>query len=457
MEKIMKFNKNKTFGYLFTILICVTSTLQCGKLKGTSIDANSIAIKENSTLLKEPQGIVMDAYGTLYITDSTSHKIYKVTPEGIMNVIAGTGEAGFQEDSNGAIDGINSQLNSPKGIALDKSGNLYVADTFNHRIRKITPEGITSTIAGTGEAGFQEDSNGAIDAINSKFNFPSAIVIANDGNLYVADTANHRIRKITPEGITSTIAGTGEAGFEEDADGINNDITSKFNFPSAIVIAEDGSIYVADTSNHRIRRILYGNSATITIAGTGERGFEEDTDGLSNGITSKLNTPMSLAIDKNYLYIADTNNHRIRKVDIRNGHAFQFTTATIAGNGHLVFINVYGGEEHEGHKHDENSPYYKVLGSYAEDSDGARTQRKESSSSSSTSSVLLNEEGEEVTQTVENDFYEWYEDVTSEFNYPQGITIDSDGNLYVADTSNSMIRKVTPQGITSTIVGKVLK
>ena len=220
---------------------------------------------------------------------------------------------GFAEDTDGTTGGITSRFNTPSGVAVDSAGNVYVADTYNHRIRKITPSGITSTIAGSGATdfdnpGFAEDSDGTTGGITSRFNAPSGVAVDSAGNVYVADTSNHRIRKITPSGITSTIAGSGYRGFgdnfAEDTDGTTGGITSLFKSPYGIAVDLAGNMYVADTSNHRIRKITpSGVTSTITAANFG------------NSLIASLDTPLGVAIDSTgNIYVANTNNHLIHKI-----------------------------------------------------------------------------------------------------------------------------------------------
>jgi sugar lactone lactonase YvrE len=234
----------------------------------------------------KPSGIASDAAGNLYVADTFNHRIRKITPAGEVSTLAG-GDEGF-------ADGIGSDamLKRPFGITSDAAGNLYVADTENHRIRKITPAGVVSTLAdGVGD--------------DAKFDDPSGIASDAAGNLYVANTANNRIRKITPAGAVSTLAG-GERGF---ADGVGSD--AKFYWPSGITIDAAGNLYVADYRNHRIRKITPTGEVS-TLAG-GEKGF---ADGV--GSDAKFDHPFGVTIDAvGNLYVTDTLNHRIRKIEIR--------------------------------------------------------------------------------------------------------------------------------------------
>jgi sugar lactone lactonase YvrE len=240
-----------------------------------------------------PNGIASDAAGNLYVADTANDRIRKITPAGEVSTIAG-GVHGFADGIGG-----DARFKLPSGIASDAAGNLYVADTANDRIRKITPAGEVSTLAG--------DEYGFADGVGSdaRFKLPFGITSDAAGNLYVADHYNNRIRKITPAGVVSTIAGS-EEGF---ADGIEGD--ARFHRPTGIVVDAAGNLYVADSGNDRIRKITQAGVVS-TLAG-GEEGL---ADGV--GSDARFNEPRGIAIDAaGNLYVADYGNDRIRKIEIR--------------------------------------------------------------------------------------------------------------------------------------------
>lgn len=187
----------------------------------------------------QPLDVVADDQGNVYVADNTSHRIRKVTPAGVVTTLAGDGTAGYQDGTGTAA-----KFKNPSGLTLDLDGNIIVADRLNNRIRKITPAGVVTTVAGSGTSGLQEG-----DALTAKFADPYGVVVDAGGNILVAELTNARIRQITPAGQVSTLAGS-SAGF---ADGLSN--TAKFNQPTDLAVGSDGKIYVAEVTNHRIRMI----------------------------------------------------------------------------------------------------------------------------------------------------------------------------------------------------------
>ncbi|MBW3544152.1 MAG: IPT/TIG domain-containing protein [Bacteroidetes bacterium] len=243
-----------------------------------------------------PTAIAIDAAGNLYVTEYTGHRIRKITPAGEVSTVAGSGVEGF---ADGAA--AEAQFSKPSGIAVDAAGNLYVGDKHNHRIRKITPDGQVSTLAGSGTEGFADGLGEA-----AQFNNPAGLTIDGDGNLYLADTDNERVRKVTPDGEVSTVAGSGIAGF---ADGPAEE--AQFNETWDVWVANDGVLYIADYKNHRIRMITTDGTVR-SIAGSGEAGKEDGVEGLAS-----FNQPggITMGID-GHLYVADNRNFLIRKITI---------------------------------------------------------------------------------------------------------------------------------------------
>jgi hypothetical protein len=319
--------------------------------------------------LANPVGVVQDGSGNLYIADSQNHRIRKVAASGIITTVAGTGSYGFSGDGGAATA---ANLANPAGVALDGGGNLYIADSQNHRIRKVSTLGIITTLAGNGTAGFGGD---GATATAASLNNPVGVAVDGVGNVYIADALNHRIRKVATSGIITTVAGTGAVGFGGDGAVAT---TAILNTPAGVAVDGTGKFYISDQKNQRVRMVSAAGVIT-TVAGNGTAGYSEDNVAAN---TTSLNNPAGLALDGNgNLYIADQSNHRIRKVSAGG------TISTVAGNG----TGTYNGD------------------------DGMAT----------TTSLYL----------------------------PGGVLIDGTGNLYIADALNHRIRKVATNGIITTVAG----
>lgn len=243
----------------------------------------------------DPFGIAVAADGTVYIADAgENNRIRKIAPDGTVMTLAG-GSEGFADGTAAAA-----SFNTPSGLAVSKDGSLFVADTGNNRIRKITPEGQVSTIAGDGTAGYADG-----PAAQAKFNGPIGVAVDQRGNIFVADTYNDRIRMITTDGQVSTVAGHGTPGF---ADGDRR--VALFDSPCGIITAADGSLIVADTGNDRLRKITpEGNVTTLTI-------------------TDNLSSPLGLALSHDgFLYVTELDRSRIVQI------APDGTARVVAGGG----------------------------------------------------------------------------------------------------------------------------
>jgi sugar lactone lactonase YvrE len=245
---------------------------------------------------------VVDAAGNLFISDMSSASIRKVTPGGVISIIAGNGTQDFSGDGGPAA---SAQLSGSTGVAMDAAGNLFIADTWNFRIRKVTTAGIISTVAGNGTGGFSGDGGPAVSA---QLYLPTGVAIDKAGNLFISDTVNHRIRKATPGGVINTIAGNGIHGFSGDSGPAASAQLSK---PCGVAVDAEGNLFIADMDNHRIRKVTPGGVIS-TVAGNGLRGFSGDG---SPAASAQLASPKSVAVDSaGNLFIADTDNNRVRKV-----------------------------------------------------------------------------------------------------------------------------------------------
>jgi len=270
--------------------------------------------------LHAPYGVTVDALGNLYIADMGNDCIRKVDREGVITTVAGNGIKGFNREGGIAT---SVQLNTPWAVTADATGNLYIADTLNHRIRKVDTDGILRTVAGSGPVG---QNNGGYSgdgglATQARLNYPSDIAVDAEGNLYIADMFNLCIRKVDTNGLITTIAGNGTSGFSGDGGAATDAMISQIR---GIDVDIAGNIYMTDYYNHRIRKIDIGGIIT-TVAGNGTVGYSGDGGAATQ---ARLYYPHDVAVDaEGNLYISDIVNRRIRKVDTSG------IITTIAGNG----------------------------------------------------------------------------------------------------------------------------
>lgn len=313
--------------------------------------------------LNNPIQVALDSSGNLYIADSTNNRIRKVTNStGKISTIAGTTLSGWTGDGAAAT---GATLNDPEGIWVDSSGNIFIGDLENHVVRKITTDGKINTVAGNNTANFSGDGGPATSAA---LDFPLGVVTDSAGDLYIADSFNHRIRIVTPDGNINTYAGSGVANYSGDGGpAINADL----NRPFGVCLDAAGNLYIADNENHRIRMVA-PNGTITTVAGTGTAGSAGDGGPATK---AQLNRPYDVKVDAaGDLFIADYSNSRIRMV-------------TPDG----VINTIAGG----------SGPGYTGDG-------GAATGAK--------------------------------------LDFPTGLAIDTNGNIYIADSSNNVIRLLTPNG-----------
>jgi RHS repeat-associated protein len=277
--------------------------------------------------LNSPMGVAMGPDGSLYIADTADHRIRRVGPNGIITTVAGTNYGAFAGDGGLATQ---AWLYNPHGVALGPDGSLYIADTDNHRIRRVGPNGIISTVAGTGVADYSGDGGPATLA---GLSYPRGVAVGSDGSLYIASTIlsnNQRVRRVGPDGIISTVAGTGGYGFAGDG-GL---ATQALVWPWGVAVGSDGSLYIADYYNHRIRRV--GPDGIITtVAGTGVADITGDGGPATQ---AKLAYPRGVAVGSDgSLYIADYYNNRIRRVGPDG------IITTVAGKG-AVYYGSFSGD-----------------------------------------------------------------------------------------------------------------
>lgn len=302
-----------------------TSTLELTTLAGTGVPGYTGEGTASVSALNFPSGVAVDASGNVFVSDSSNHRIRRVTPAGAMTTYGGTGTQGYVGDGGPATA---ARLNTPRGVAVDAAGNVYVADYANHRVRRIRAStGVISTIAGTGIAGFSGD--GGV-ATNARLYHPAAVAVDAAGNVYIADQHNMRVRRVAAAtNVITTIAGNGTPGTFGDG---GPAVFAQLNYPQGVAVDGSGNVYIADTYNSRIRRINPAGTIT-TVAGratpVGEAAFAGEGEPATS---AALNYPCGVAVDAaGNVYIADTLNRRVRKLTIATG-----ILRTIAGNGQLA-------------------------------------------------------------------------------------------------------------------------
>jgi sugar lactone lactonase YvrE len=425
------------------------------------------------------QRLIVGPGGALYISDLDNSMVFEVDAEGILTIVAGNGSARFSGDNGPAT---MAALNHPTGIATDAAGNLYIADSFNSRIRKVSTNGVISTVAGTGDDGFNNDS---IPATLASLYQPADVAVDSAGDLYIADSLNNRIRKVNAAtGLISTVAGNGSRGFSGDggpASAATLDVPvglfidsrdriyiadnrrirrigtddviqtvagisdyfpetenvpatqSSFVTPSAVAVDSNGVLYIADAGDSRIRKVGV-NGIITTIAGNGTPGFIDGIDARR----ANLNQPSGVAVDaQGNIFIADTLNSRVRKVPASG------IISTFAGNGMYKF----GGDGGPASAALLNQPSDLVIDPkgniYLSDTLNHRVRKIDAAGSISTFAgngfALFAGDGGPAVQ--------------ASLNNPIGLAVDHAGNVFIADSQNNRVRKVDPNGIITTAVG----
>ncbi len=274
-----------------------------------------------AALGNNPWSVAVDRQGNLYIADTGNNRIRKIDAHGTIQTVAGNGTAGFSGDGGPATE---ASLDGPFGVAIDPAGNLYIADTNNHRIREVDTKGAIHTVAGSDTFGFGGDGGPATSAILSG---PEAVALDSIGNMYVADGGNNRVRIVRTDGVISTVAGNGASGYNGDGQPA---VEARLSV-RGIAVDSKGNLYIADEENSRIRKVD-ADGVISTVAGNGGFGFRGDGGPAAE---ATLCNPYAVAVDKaGDLFIADFNNYRIRMVNADG------VIDTVAGSG----IGGFGGD-----------------------------------------------------------------------------------------------------------------
>ncbi len=390
-----------------------TGTYGCSGDGGSAISAQ----------LRRPQDVAVDGSGNVYIADTRCHVVRKVDSSGVITKVAGVGTRGTGGDGGPAT---SAQVEWPVEIELDGSGNLYISQSKNERIRKVDSSGIITTVA-RGDLNSAGDGGPATAALLDE---PSEVAVDGRGNLYIVDTEDERIRKVNSAGVITTVAGTGTAGFSGD-DGPAT--AAQLETPVDVAVDGRGNLYIADAENFRIRKVDSAGIIT-TVAGVGTQGFSGDGGPAT---AAQFNRPIGVALDRaGNLYIADAS-IRIRKVDSAG------VITTFAGSG----TRGFGGDGGPATAAQIDSPRDVVLDTagnlYIADANNHRIRKVDSSgvitTVAGTGTAGFGVDGGPATGTL--------------INEPQDVAVDRAGNLYIAERVVHRIRKVGTNGLIATIAG----
>jgi sugar lactone lactonase YvrE len=372
----------------------------------------------NDAQFNSPYGVAVDGSGNVYVADRSNNTIRKITSAGAVTTLAGL--AGMQGSADGT--GSIARFNFPQSVAVDGGGNVYVADTGNQTIRKITPSGVVTTLAGLAGAHGYTDGTGSA----ARFWKPQGVAVDDSGNVYVAD--EETIRKITPAGAVTTLAGL--AGAFGNADGTG--ISAQFHSPSGVAVDDGGNVYVADSGNNTIRKITPVGVVT-TLAGLA--GVVGSADGA--GSAARFSYPVGVAVDgSGNVYVADvSDNNTVRKITPAG------VVTTLVGS-----AGVPGSADGTGSAARFNFPYgvaVDVSGNmYVADRNNCTIRKITPAAVVTTFAGSVSVSGS--ADGTGN---------AARFNQPCSVTVDGGGNIYVADTFNNTIRKITPARVVTTLAG----
>ncbi len=370
-----------------------------------------------------PGDVALDEAGNVYFTDRTNGQIKKVAPGGVISSVAGNPYLSSDVKSGADGTGLEAEFEHPRGIAMDFDGNLLVADVFDSAIRKVTPAGVVTTVAGAATTAGTTDGTGA----TARFSRPAGIAVDQTHNVYVADSRNYTVRKISSTGLVTTFAGS--AGISGSADGIGPE--ARFYAPGAIAVDQAGNLFVTDGGNHTIRKIS-SQGVVTTIAGAA--GITGSADGP--GALARFNGPAAIAVDSSgNVFVSDYNNNTVRRI---SPEGIVSTVAGMAGSGGYA---------------DGQSDSARFWGPMGIAIDGAGNlivadQRNASIRKITGVGVVTTQAGDVGTP--------WYTDgvgIAAYFNRPDHVAVDAAGYVYVADSGNYLIRRISPEGVVTTLAG----
>jgi hypothetical protein len=365
--------------------------------------------------VNSPSGMAVDGTGNVFIADSQNIRIREVDTNGIITTVAGNGTAGYSGDGGPAT---NATLYFTAGVAMDRFGNLFIADELNSRIREVFTNGIITTVAGNGVVGYSGD--GGI-ATNAALHYPKGVAVDSIGNVFIADWGNFRIREVGTNGIITTVAGNGVNGYSGDGGSATN---AELTSTGGVTVDSAGNLFIGDYGNNRIREV--GTNGIITsVAGTNAYGYSGDGGPAING---ELWYPMGVAVDSvGNLFIADYYNNRIREVGT-NG-----IITTVAGNG----VSGYSGDGGAATNAELRNPSGVAVDSIGDlfIADEYNNRIREVDTNGIIATVAGNGGG---GYSGDGGYA-----TCAALSWPSGVAVDSLGNLFIADSENNRIRKVT--------------
>jgi sugar lactone lactonase YvrE len=365
-----------------------------------------------------PSGVAVDAVGNVFVADPANGTIRKITPAAVVTTFAGTASV-----TGGKVDGTGAEARFyyPQGVAVDGAGNVFVADTRNHTIRMITPASVVTTLAGSGGAEGSTDGTGT----EARFSRPQGVAVDGAGNLFVADSGNNTIRMITPASVVTTLSGN--AGWTSYLDGAGT--AALFDTPTGVAVDAAGSLFVADSQSHTIRKVSPAGAVT-TLAGTGS--WTGTADGT--GAAARFNHPGGAAVDgAGNLFVADSGNHAIRKITPEG------VVTTFAGmTGVMGFADGTGADARFYGPTDVDVDASGNL--FVADYGNHLVRKISPAGVVSTLAGAVGSYGKVDGLGAD-----------ARFTRPSGVAVDGAGNVFVAESENFAIRKITPEGVVTTL------